>query len=122
MVNLLHTPVPSQGTQQHQVNISASLVHRTDVANVRHDLSLLEQLQNEQEQLQILPNPALSRFNVGKWLALVLAKRTQVRIELIKSSSGQKAWRVYNPRTGQSRYAETSTEMIAWLEGQHLTR
>lgn len=119
MLNVLSTPVPSQGTQQHQINRAASLAHRTDVANdCGHDLSLLEQLQREQESLQKLP----MRFNVRKWLASMMAKRTQVRIEFIQSSSGQKAWRAYNPRTGQSRYAETATGMIAWLEGQNLTR
>jgi hypothetical protein len=136
MANTLHSPVQNQEPQdqgpqnqglqnqrpqKHQENIAESLVHRTEVANIHQDLQLLQLLQKEQEQLEAFEAQAPQRLNLWQWLASMMAKRTQVSVEEIQGPSG-KAWRAYNPRTGQSRYAETLAEITAWLEAQHLNR
>ncbi|MGF1604156.1 MAG: hypothetical protein ACFCU8_19485 [Thermosynechococcaceae cyanobacterium] len=108
---------PTEGQKKHQVNIVQTLAHRTNVASVQQDLQLLKLLQQERQQLndptEQKPNGFFQRLKV------LIAKHTEISIEKIQAPSGQTAWRVYNPRTRQSRYTETVAEVVAWLEAQH---
>lgn len=56
------------------------------------------------------------RRDLWSWVKSFWASRTQIRIEEIRTPSGAIAWYAHDPRTGRSRYAESSAEIVAWLE------
>lgn len=118
MVHTVHSPPQEQERSQHQANIAKTLNHRTHTAHLQQDLQLLQLLQKEQQQLDDSISPQSLR--PWQWVKTLIAKRTRVSIEKIQAASGAVAWRVHDPRTGRSRYAENSAEIVAWLEANHL--
>ncbi len=116
MVNILPSFEQGQKPHQHELNMAETLAHRAEVAYIHQDLQLLKLLQKEQQQLNSHEASSQFSINLWEWLTKILIKRSQISVEKIQTASGQVAWRVSNPRTGQSRYAENLVEIVAWLE------
>ncbi|MEO0376606.1 MAG: hypothetical protein AAF329_18685 [Cyanobacteria bacterium P01_A01_bin.17] len=122
MANALHLPVQSQQPEQHQANMEETLAHRTDVAQVHQDRQLLTLLQQEKEQLERSKQSVSSHLSLWQRLTEIITKRNRISLEEIQGPSGKVAWHAYDPRTGQSWYAETSAEMVTLLEAHRLIR
>jgi hypothetical protein len=123
MTNALLTN-QSELIARHQANIAASLAHRLDHARATQNAQLLALLEQEKQQLRQNESlqPAFSpiRWGRGFWnrLTEALFQPSQVSIEPMVGSSGAIIWRGFDPRTGETRYAETEGELIDWVEAK----
>ncbi len=95
---------------RHQANIAASLAHRIQKAKAAQNADLLALLEREQRQLSIA-SPIKAA-----WQRSINALPDRVSIEPLISETGAIAWRATDPRSGETRYAETEAELIDWIE------
>lgn len=113
----------SDVADKHQSSIAARLAERVEKARVAQNQQLLALLYQEQQQLtRQLP---LSRklFGGVQW-AHTLWQRLQsavnqsdtLSVEQIVGESGTLLWRAYDPVSGETRYAESASEIVDWIE------
>lgn len=96
---------------KHKAAISELLTHRLKIAKANQNTKLVSLLEQER---QLEENPQPAQVNFWNWLT----QPKQISVKQIPSSSGTVMWEGYNPRTGETRLAETEAEMIDWLEHQ----
>lgn len=111
---------------KHLASMSASLAHRLEIAKANHDEKLTALLEHEYQQLmadcQSTSTPSwLASVNAWlqrQWenLADTLPNFYQLQIKEEIAASGQRSWKVYYPKTGQTLYTESETEMQAWIK------
>jgi len=101
----------SQIFAKHQANISGSLVRRINAAKANHNSRLLALLEQEQQQLANSVAPRL-RNRFWAWLT----QSNELSVEEVKGAAGGNIWRAYDPSTGETRYGETESEIIDWIE------
>lgn len=111
---------PPELSARHQANITASLAHRLEKARTERNNQLVALLEQEQIQIEtqesvasstaIAPSQTLWQRLIGKF-----SQSSAISVERIVDS-GSVFWRAYNPITGETRYAETESEIIDWIE------
>ncbi len=116
---------PSEISAQHQATIAASLVHRLAVAKATQNNHLIALLEKEQRQLDSTTHPlSLSIATTVKraWQSLLdaLDRHSQLSVKRVAGESGMIFWHAYDPQTGKSLYAESSSEVVKWIEDNHL--
>ncbi len=118
---------PSKVSAQHQATIAASLAHRLAVAKAAQNSQLITLLEQEQHQLDRASNRTLSLSELGaaikqawhSWLD-TLDRQAQLSVKRVVNESGIVFWHAYDPQTGKSLYAESSSEVVKWIEDNHL--
>ncbi len=113
---------PSEIAAQHQATIAASLARRLAVAKAAQNTQLLTLLEQEQQQLDRESHPlnllALVKQVWHSWLD-ALDRHSQLSVKQIVSN-GITFWHAYDPKTGKSLYAESSSEVVKWIEDNDL--
>lgn len=118
---------PSKVFAQHQATIAASLAHRLAVAKAAQNNQLVALLDQEQRQLDRTSNRVLGLSELAanvkrtwhSWLD-ALDRHTQLSVKRVVGESGMIFWHAYDPQTGKSLYAESSSEVVKWIEDNHL--
>ena len=116
----------SQISAQHQATIAASLARRLAVAKVAQNTQLVTLLEQEQQQLDHKRRP-LALLTLAEqvkqawhsWLE-ALDRHSQLSVKQVVGESGLTFWYAYDPQTGKSLYAESSSEVVKWIEDNHL--
>lgn len=113
---------PSEIAAQHQATIAASLARRLAVAKAAQNTQLLTLLEQEQQQLNRESHPLNLLALINKvwhsWLD-ALDRHSQLSVKQIVSN-GITFWHAYDPKTGKSLYAESSSEVVKWIEDNDL--
>ncbi len=118
---------PSKISARHQATIAASLAHRLAVAKTAQNNQLVTLLEQEQRQLDGTSSNALHlpglvatiRQAWDSWLDS-LDRRSQLSVKRVMGESGTIFWHAYDPQTGKSLYAESSSEVVQWIEDNYL--
>ncbi len=118
------TSLHPQLVAKHQANIAAALAHRLEKAKMAQNLQLVALLEQEQRQLQGQVPGVQGLWTASvQWLANLRAQLVQavaepaeLSIERIVGDSGHVLLRAYDPETGETRYAETESEIVDWIE------
>jgi len=118
---------PSKISAQHQATIAASLAHRLAVAKVAQNNQLITLLEQEQRQLDRASNRLLGLSELvahvkrawHSWLD-ALDRQSQLSVKRVVGESGMTFWHAYDPQTGKSLYAESSSEVVKWIEDNRL--
>ncbi len=117
---------PSQISAQHQATIAASLARRLAIAKAAQNAQLITLLEQEQQQLDHNPHPltllALADQVKQIWQSWLdaLDRHSQLSVKQVVGESGLVFWYAYDPQTGKSLYAESSSEVVKWIEDNHL--
>ncbi|MDX2271353.1 MAG: hypothetical protein NW237_05315 [Cyanobacteriota bacterium] len=122
----MQTSLPTHAIwAKHQENIAASLAHRLQSAQASHNTQLISALQQEQEQLRLSQQAAPAM----QWLAglqqmwqrfcRALALDSELDVRIVVDSTGVSWWYARQPRTGETVYADTQSELLAWIEAHH---
>lgn len=113
---------------RHQANINASLAHRLEVARASRNECLVALLEREQQQLGVERNRGngLSAlvWRLSQWWhewMEAIAIHSQLSVEQV-SVNGAIFWYAYDPQTGKALYAESESEVLDWIEQNHLGR
>jgi hypothetical protein len=111
---------------KHHANVAASLDHRLAIARAKQDQTLIDLL--EQEQKQILGDSDRQGRSLQHQLSTLWEDLTTwirgdstVQVWQTVDSQGDRWWCAYNPKTGQSLYADSETEMRFWIEQNYVT-
>ncbi len=118
---------PSKVSAQHQATIAASLAHRLAVAKAAQNTQLVTLLEQEQHQLDSTSNHAIGLSELAanvkrvwnSWLN-ALDRHAQLSVKRVVGESGMILWHAYDPQTGKSLYAESSSEVVKWIEDNRL--
>ncbi len=117
---------PSTISAQHQATIAASLARRLAVAKAAQNTQLLTLLEQEQQQLDRKSYPLNLAALVAQvkqvwhsWLN-ALDRHSQLSVKQVVGESGITFWHAYDPKTGKSLYAESSSEVVKWIEDNGL--
>lgn len=118
---------PAKISAQHQATIAASLAHRLAVAKAAQNHQLVALLEQEQHQIDRTSNRSLGlsglAVNVKRvwhsWLD-ALDRHSQLSVKRVVGESGIIFWHAYDPQTGKSLYAESSSEVVKWIEDNRL--
>lgn len=105
---------------RHQANITASLAHRLEKARTERNNQLVALLEQEQIQLEtqesvVSATPIAPRKTLWQRFIAKFSQPSAISVERVVDS-GSVFWRAYNPRTGETCYAETESEIIDWIE------
>ncbi len=115
---------------KHLASMSNSLAHRLEVARANHDDRLTALLEREYQQLMAdcksasldasnLPLvKAITAWLQRQWenLADTIPNWYQLQIQQVIAENGHPCWLIYYPKTGQTFYTESETEMQAWIK------
>ncbi|AFY73826.1 hypothetical protein Syn7502_01782 [Synechococcus sp. PCC 7502] len=118
----------------HQLNMMASLEHRIKVAKLEQNYQLVQVLETERKGI----SPISIRSNTSSdspkafpsfidvtinWLNTLknsfidnFVPKTGLQVKQILDTDGNKWWHAYDPKSGQSVYADSDSEMRLWLE------
>lgn len=115
---------------KHHANLRANLLHRLAIAEAQHNESLVRLLEQERQQLEqnwsaqpATKNPPFQAFTqLGQRVREAIARYFQLRVEQVRDEAGQLWWYAFDPRSGKTLYAEAETEVIRWIEENHLGR
>ncbi|KAM3093054.1 hypothetical protein ACKFKF_30105 [Phormidesmis sp. 146-12] len=110
---------------QHQAAILASLSHRIAVAKASQNVELVFLLEQERRQLaqvdrhgvQAVTNHLKQVWN--NWMRAI-DESSRLSVERIVGDSGVILWRAYDPMTGKTLYAESTSEVVQWIEDNRL--
>ncbi len=121
MANVMH-PDTMTLWRKHQASVMASLERRLEIARAKQDQTLIQLL--EQEQQQVL-GTARQRVGFKQQLVTLWADITawmrgdsQMQVWQTVDRQGDRWWCAYNPQTGESLYSDSEQEMRIWIE-QH---
>jgi len=98
---------------KHKATISGLLTRRLEIAKANQNSQLVSLLEQERQQLEHSQTQPV-KINFWNWLTQPM----QISVKQLPSSLGGTIWEGYNPRTGETRHAETEAEIIDWLEHQ----
>lgn len=127
MTNAFITHQPSRHSDvadKHQASIAANLADRVEKAKAAQNQQLLALLYQEQQQLaRQLPQPRQIVGVVAQWahsqwqrLHSAIVESDILSVERIVGESGILLWRAYDPVSGETRYAESESEIVDWIE------
>ncbi len=110
---------------QHQVAILTSLSHRIAVAKASQNVELVFLLEQERRQfdhddrhkVQAIGNQIKHAWN--NWIRAI-DESSRLSVERIVGDSGAILWRAYDPMTGKTLYAESTSEVVQWIEDNRL--
>lgn len=124
MANVLH-PDEIALLQKHHENVVASLNRRLAVARANCDQTLIALL--EQEQQQIVADVDRHAGSLQQQLATLWDDLTtlvrgdaNLRVWQTVDRHGEHWWCAYDPKTGQSVYADSESEMRLWIEQNYV--
>lgn len=111
----------------HQANIAASLAHRLEVAQANRNTKLVALLEQEQRQLSrgvssVSSLPSLGNGLKRFWEGVLqrIERSSQLSVQQVWDEAGNAWWHAYDPRTGKTLYADSESEVIHWIEENHL--
>ncbi|HEY9646986.1 MAG TPA: hypothetical protein V6C88_11480 [Chroococcidiopsis sp.] len=117
----------SEITAKHRENIAASLAHRLEVARAANNDYLVALLEREQQQLKGSAAASSILLNLANKLTMLwqeckeaIAQSSQLSVEKVADETGAIWWRAYDPRTGKTLYADNESEVISWIEANHI--
>lgn len=118
----------SSDLSPHQATIAASLAHRFAIAEAAQNSQLIALLEREKQQLE-------REFHKKQDLSTLVDRVKQAWhswMEAIDQSSqlsvqkivadGVILWHAYDPKTGKTLYAESTSEVVKWIEDNNLGR
>jgi hypothetical protein len=115
----------SEIAAQHQAAILASLSHRIAVAKASQNVELVFLLEQERRQFNQPDQPGIQE--IGSHLKQVwrnwmraIDESSRLSVERIVGDSGAILWRAYDPMSGKTLYAESSSEVVKWIEDNRL--
>lgn len=119
---------PTDLEAKHRANIAASLARRLEAARAAQNTHLVAML--EQEQKQLLKQPTLFDWATLRsqirqlWQTWrdAIERQSQLSVERVVDRSGVIWWHAYDPQTGKALYAESESEVMQWIEDNHLGR
>ncbi|ASC69940.1 hypothetical protein XM38_008700 [Halomicronema hongdechloris C2206] len=114
---------PNQLLNIHRTNLLARLEQRIAAAQIRHDEQLLALLEQERQQLQMgwgQSNDGNRLVRFWQWLERALWSPPELQVKSLQDKAGQLWWYAFDPRTGKTLYAESETDVIKWIEDNHL--
>jgi hypothetical protein len=127
MANLFRVD-SSEILARHRSNINALLAHRLEVARATQNERLVALLEREQQQLgvdikRVNGLSAVVQRLSKEWQRLkgAIAHRSQLSVERF-SADGVIFWHAYDPQTGKALYAESESDVLDWIERNHLGR
>jgi plasmid maintenance system killer protein len=116
----------SEIAAQHQAAILASLSRRIAVAKASQNAQLMALLEQERCQLDQGSDrrglwAIVRRIQQGwnNWMRAI-DESSRLSVERIVGDSGAILWRAYDPMTGKTFYAESTSEVVQWIEDNHL--
>lgn len=114
----------------HQLNILAALEHRIKVAKSESNVSLVDLLEIEKQGI----NPISIQFNSSRryssqkkspfaWLKRLthsfidnFVPKSELQVKHLCDATGNEWWYAYDPKTGESVYASSDSEMRLWID------
>ncbi len=106
---------------RHQASMMASLLHRLEVARANQDTRLIALLEREWQQLEAqthAPWQALvARFQqLVQWVKGLASWQPHLQVWQFTDEMGHAWWGAFDPRTGQTVYTDSETELRLWIE------
>ncbi|MGV0027534.1 hypothetical protein [Phormidesmis priestleyi] len=123
----------SEIAAQHQAAILASLSRRIAVAKAAQNVELVFLLEQERRQFDQNNQPRMRAISSSdpqgvadqikqvwrNWMRAI-DESSRLSVERIVGDSGVILWRAYDPMTGKTLYAESSSEVVKWIEDNRL--
>jgi hypothetical protein len=115
----------SETAAQHQAAILASLSHRIAVAKASQNIELVFLLEQERRQLNQDDQRGVRAISdrlkqVWRNWMRAIDESSRLSVERIVGDSGTILWRAYDPMTGKTLYAESTSEIVKWIEDNRL--
>lgn len=111
---------------KHHANVAASLDRRLAIARAKQDQTLIDLLEQEQKQIvgdQDRQGNSLQHQLSTLWEDFTAWIRGDSTVQVWQTvdQQGDRWWCAYNPKTGQSLYSDSETEMLLWIEQNYVT-
>ena len=107
---------------QHHKNVEASLARRLNAAKAAQNTQLVALLERERQQIgqEVDRDRAFSLrqqlISVWQDVVSLVTGDPSLKVWQTLDPMGDRWWCAYDPRSGQSVYAESETEMRHWIE------